>query len=204
MRAFVAVTTSADLHKACNTLAEEGGGLLMRWVRPASVHLTLRFWAELGAGAVPAVCEGLRRAAQASAPFMAAVRGLGCFPNPERPRVLWMGLEDPQRQLVNLRQQIDESLAAAGVPAEDKPFRPHLTVARARKAPGRGKLDAFLEPHKNHTFGHVAVSGFHLMRSDLSAKGAVHTCLQSFPLQGGKFAAQSPIGTMEDGDNGSP
>ena len=186
MRAFVAVTTSADLHKVCNTLAEEGRGLLMRWVRPESVHLTLRFWGDLRTDAIPAVCEGLRRAAETSAPFPAVVRGLGCFPNSDRPRVLWMGLEDPRRQLLHLRQQIDESLAAVGVPAEEKPFRPHLTVARARKGPGRGKLDAFLESHKNQTFGHVAVSGFHLMRSDLSGKGAVHTCLQSFPLQGGK------------------
>ena len=204
MRAFVAVTASADLHKACNKLAEAGRGLFMRWVRPESVHLTLRFWGDLRADAVPAVCEGLQRAAQTSAPFMAAVRGLGCFPNPDRPRVLWMGLEDPQRQLLHLRHQIDESLAAVGVPAEDKPFRPHFTVARARKAPGRGKLDAFLESHKYQTFGHVAVCGFHLMRSDLSVKGAVHTCLQSFPLQGGKFAAQPPLGTVEGGDNGSP
>ena len=204
MRAFVAVTTSTDLHKVCNTLAEEGNGLFMRWVRPESVHLTLRFWGDLKADAVPAVCEGLQRAAQASAPFLAAVRGLGCFPSTDRPRVLWMGLVDPQRQLLHLRQRIDESLAAVGVTAEEKPFRPHLTVARARRAPGRGKLDAFLESHKNQTFGHVAVSGYHLMRSDLSGKGAVHTRLHSFPLQGDKFAAQSPLGATGDGDNGYP
>ena len=196
MRAFVAVMTSADLHRACNMLAEEGHGLFMRWVRPESVHLTLRFWGDLQADAIPAVCEGLQRAAEVSAPFHAAVRGLGCFPNAERPRVLWMGLEDPRRQLLQLRRQIDMSLAAVGMPAEEKRFHPHLTVARTRRAPGRGKLDAFLDAHKNQAFGDVAVSQLHLMRSDLSGKGAVHTCLHSFLLQGDKLAAQSPLGVI--------
>ena len=204
MRAFVAVTTSADLHEVCKTLAEAGRGLYMRWVRPESVHLTLRFWGDLHSDAVPAVCEGLQRAAQASVPFLAAAKGLGCFPNTDRPRVLWMGLEDPQQQLLRLRRRIDEYLAALGVPAEEKPFRPHLTLARARNAPGREKLDAFLESHKNQTFGRVAVSGFHLMRSDLTAKGALHTRLRSFPLQGDKPAAQSPLGPSEMGTTDLP
>jgi 2'-5' RNA ligase len=177
-------------------LAEEGRGLFLRWVRPESVHLTLRFWSDLQADAVPAVCEGLQRAAEGSAPFLAAVGGLGCFPNADRPRVLWMGLEDTQRQWLQLRRQIDASLAAEGVPAEEKPFRPHLTVARVRRAPERGKLDAFLDAHKNQAFGDVAVSQIHLMRSDLSGKGAVHTCLHSFLLQGDKLAAQSPLGVI--------
>ena len=199
IRAFVSVTTSADLQRACSRLAEEGRRLGMRWVRPESLHLTLRFWADLQADAVPAVCEGLQRAAQASTPFFAGVRGLGCFPNKERPRVLWMGLEDSERQLLQLRRHIDLYLAAEGLPAEDKPFRPHLTVARARRAPPRGQLDAILAKHGNQAFGCVDVSRLHLMRSDLSGKGAVHTCLHSFPLQGEGFAAPSPLGALREG-----
>ena len=198
IRAFVAVMTSADLHRACNRLAEEGRGLGLRWVRPESIHLTLRFWGDLQTDAVPAVCEGLQRAADASAPFLAVARGLGCFPNAGRPRVLWVGLEDSQNQLVRLRRLLDASLTAAGMAGEEKSFRPHLTVARARRAPGRGVLDAFLDAHKYQTFGHVAVSQIHLVRSDLSGKGAVHTRLYSFPLRGDGLSAQSSLGAMEE------
>ena len=191
MRTFVAVMPSSDVHKACEKLAEEGRGLGMRWVRPESVHLTLRFWSDLQPDAVPVVCDGLRRAAAALAPFVAAVRGLGCFPNAERPRVLWMGLEDPELRLPALRRRIDAALAALGLPSEKKPFRPHLTVARARRVAGGRDLGTFLDAQKNRMFGHVMVSRLDLMRSDLSGKGAVHTRLHAFPLQGGAPAEQS-------------
>ena len=203
VRAFVAVLAPSDLHKACNRLAEKGRGLLLRWVRPESLHLTLRFWGDLRTDVILAVCDGLQRAAQASVPFHVEVRGLCCFPNADRPRVLWMGLEDPQHQLVQLRRRIDASLADVGVPPEVKPFRPHLTVARARKTPGRGILDAFLGKHGNQAFGRVAVAQVHLMRSDLTGKGAVHTCLQSFPLQGQQILYSRPLKPPEHGNSAS-
>lgn len=192
MRVFAAVRTSAELHDACRRLAGEGYGLPWRWVRPESLHLTFRFWGDLRAEAIPAVCEALQGAARTSAPFLVVARGLGCFPNADRARVLWMGLEDPRGQLLQFRRRIDVSLAAMGVPAEEKPFRPHLTVARARSAPQRGELEALLNAHDGQPFGHVAVSQLHLMRSDLSGKGAVHTRLDWFPLQGDGSAVQSP------------
>ena len=199
MRAFVAVKPSSDLERACERLAEAGRGLGMRWVRPGSVHLTLRFWGDLQPDAVPDVCEGLRRAAAASAPFLTAARGLGCFPNAARPRVLWMGLDDPELRLLTLRRRIDAALAALGLPTEKRPFRPHLTVARARREPGAGELGTFLDSHKNKMFGHVSVSHLDLIRSDLSDKGAVHTRLHSFPLRGDGPAERPSPGALKEG-----
>lgn len=76
------------------------------------------------------------------------------------------------------------ALAALGIPAEERLFQPHLTLSRARRARPVTELDAFLSAYKDHTFGYLAVSQIHLMRSDLSAKGAVHTRLHSVILQG--------------------
>ena len=190
--------TPSHLHTACNRLAEEGRELGLRWARPESLHLTLRFWGDLRADAVPVVCAGLQRAAAASSPFLAPVRGLGCFPNTKRPRVLWMGLEDPELQLLLLRRRIDAWLAAEELPPEEKPFRPHLTVARVRRVPERRALDTFLAAHANQPFGSVPVSHLHLMRSDLSGKGAVHTRLHSLALRGGSLAEQPPPGRLNE------
>ena len=192
VRAFVAVMTPSHLHRACNRLADEGRELGLRWARPESLHLTLRFWGNLRADAIPIVREGLQRAALASPPFLVPVRGLGCFPNTKRPRVLWMGLEDSELQLLQLRQRIDASLVAAGLPPEEKPFHPHLTVARVRRLPARRDLGTFLGAHVNQAFGRVAISHLHLVRSDLSRTGAVHTPLHSLALRGGSFAEQPP------------
>ena len=184
LRAFVAIKPTADLHRACADVAAAGRMLPMRWARPASVHLTLKFLGDVRTDAVPAIHQALQRAMEGLAPFRVVVRGLGCFPNATRPRVLWVGLDDPQHELQQLQHRVESAFAALGIPLAERLFYPHLTLARARRTrPGR-ELDAFLSAYKDHTFGHLVVSQIHLMRSDLHAKGAVHTVLHSVALQG--------------------
>ena len=184
MRAFVAIKPTADLHRACADVIAAGHMLPMRWVRPASVHLTLKFLGDVRVDAIPAIHQALRQAAQGLAPFCVVARGLGCFPNATRPRVLWMGLDDPRRELRRLQRRIESTFAGLGIPLAERLFYPHLTLARARRTRLGRELDAFLSAYKDHTFGHLVVSQIHLMRSDLHARGAVHTRLHSVALQG--------------------
>lgn len=184
VRTFVAILPSAQLHRACADVAAAGRGLPVRWVRPASVHLTLKFLGDVGVNGVPAIHQALRQAAEGLPPFSIAARGLGCFPNVTRPRVLWMGLDDARSELLQLHRRIEPTLAALGIPLAERSFRPHLTLARARGTRVGRELDAFLNEYGHCTFGHLAVSQVHLMRSDLHAKGAVHTRLHSVALQG--------------------
>ena len=184
VRAFVAVKPAADLRRACADVAAAGRVLPMRWVRPDSVHLTLKFLGNVPVDAVPAIHQALRQAAAGLAPFSVVARGLGCFPNTTRPRVLWMGLDDPRRDLLQLQRRIESTLAAVGIPAAERLFQPHMTLARARRTRPVTELDAFLSAYRGHTFGHLVVSEIHLMRSDLHAKGAVHIPLHAVALQG--------------------
>jgi 2'-5' RNA ligase len=156
----------------------------MRWARPESVHLTLKFLGDVPADTLPAIHQALRQAAEGLAPFSVVAQGLGCFPNASRPRVLWMGLDDPRRELLQLQRHIESTLAALEVSVEERPFRPHLTLARTRGTRVGEELNALLSEYKNHLFGYLVVSQIHLMRSDLYEKGAVHTRLCSAALQG--------------------
>ena len=184
VRAFIAVKPSSDLHGACSGVAAAGRQFPLRWVRPESVHLTLKFLGEVSTDAIPAIRQSLRQAAKGAPTFSVAVRGLGCFPNVTHPRVLWMGLDDPQRELLQLQQRIESTLAPLGLSMERRLFRPHLTLARARGMRVGGDFGAFLSRYKNRIFGCFVVSHIHLMQSDLRAQGAVHTCLHSVALQG--------------------
>ena len=184
VRAFIAIRPSADLHRACTDVAVAGRGLPMRWGRPESIHLTLKFLGNVPVDAVATIGQALRQAVEGLAPFSVVAQGLGCFPNTTRPRVLWMGLDDSQHELIQLQQRIESTLAVLGLSMERRLFRPHLTLARARGTRVGRELDAFLSEHKSHIFGSLVVSHIHLMRSDLSAKGAVHTRLYSVALQG--------------------
>ena len=184
VRAFIAIAPDAALRQACADVAAAARGLPMRWVRPESVHLTLKFLGDVPVDAIPTIHQMLQQVAESSAAFSVAVRELGCFPNAARPRVLWMGLDDPRCELVQLQCHIESTLAGLGMSADRRLFRPHLTLARTRGARVGEELDALLSEYRNRLFGYLAVSHIHLMRSDLHKSGAVHTRLCSVALQG--------------------
>ena len=105
----------------------------MRWVRPAGIHLTLRFLGDAPAEQVAAVRAGLDQVAVQCAPFELHLKSLGCFPNLRRPRVIWVGLEDPEERLRELQRAVEEQVRSLGWELEERTFRPYLTLGRVRQ-----------------------------------------------------------------------
>jgi 2'-5' RNA ligase len=131
----------AYLSKVQHCLAAEG--IRARWVRPEGMHLTLKFIGRLAPEKTPAVNVVLDTAAAHYSPLQLTALGLGGFPNRRRPRVLWVGLGGETARLRHLQQDIDSGLAALGWPSEKRPFKGHLTLARAR---GRRPFESGIEP----------------------------------------------------------
>jgi 2'-5' RNA ligase len=115
-------------------------GLPGRAVPPANWHLTLRF---LGA-TEPGAAEGIRAELSAAAlgpSFLLGLRELGAFPRAARATVIWLGASDGADELRRLARTVDDALARAGTPREERPFSAHLTLARLpRPADVRGLL----------------------------------------------------------------
>ena len=107
----------------------------VRWVRMDGLHLTLRFLGPTPEADVPTVAEAVRRAAATQDPFEVRVHGGGSFPNPRRPRTLWLAVTHGTDELSSLAQAVNRELVAAGWPSDDRPFRAHLTVARSDGVP---------------------------------------------------------------------
>ena len=107
----------------------------VRWVRMDGLHLTLRFLGPTPEGDVRAVAEAVRRAADGHDAFQIGIAGGGAFPNPHRPRALWLGVTRGTEELASLAAALDRELVAAGWPANERPFRAHLTVARSDGIP---------------------------------------------------------------------
>ena len=107
----------------------------VRWVRMDGLHLTLRFLGPTPESDVQDVAEALRRAADGHDAFEIRIDGGGTFPNPHRPRTLWLGVTQGTRELAALAERLDRELLAAGWPARERPFRAHLTVARSDGIP---------------------------------------------------------------------
>ena len=158
----------------------------LRWVRGEHLHLTLRFFADLPPARAAAVAAAAAAACAAAAPFDLEVRGLGRFPAHGPLRVVWAGLGAGREALVALAAALGRELEARGFPPEERPFAPHLTLARARDPRGskeNARAVAAFAPSVG-AFGTQRVDALVLFRSDLGSGPPVHTPLGRFPLSG--------------------
>lgn len=173
MRLFAAVNLPTVLRQAIHAAAAplRDAGLPVKWVDADGVHLTLKFLGEVAADRLPELRGALDRACAGMRGFEVPIGGFGAFPSGGHARVIWLGCE-PAPPLELLQHAVEREYAALGFPIEGRPFRPHLTLGRARpqgRAGMRG-LDALLE---GTTFEATwAVGAVDLMESALSPAGA--------------------------------
>jgi 2'-5' RNA ligase len=164
-----------------------------RWIKPESLHVTLKFIGEQPEAAVEQIKNSLRTIAIEPAEIY--LHGHGFFPTAKSPRVFWIGL-DPGPQLAALAAAIDDQTAALGIPKETRAFSPHLTLARSsggsgsprrRKgdAPNRTfkRLQEQLAARPTPEFGTMTPREFFLYQSHPSPKGSKYTKLAGFDLK---------------------
>jgi 2'-5' RNA ligase len=160
-------------------------GTKVRWVRAESLHLTLVFLGERPAAQVDAISTRVGAVCGAHAPFALRVAGMGCFPSPSRPRVLWAGLAGEIDALKALQRGVLDALVRAGLATPDARFDPHLTLGRVRDEvqPGpRSTLGRAWVALPSPVLPPIAVRACHLMRSELGRGGALYTAVRTFPL----------------------
>lgn len=195
MRIFIALDIDDAIRPRIQRFMEGVSGFApdARWARPESLHVTLKFVGEKPIEAVEEIKGALSgiRAGSIEISF----RGYGFFPTAKVARVFWIGIESGP-QLPFLAQAVDQATCTLGVPKEDHPFTPHLTLARGggrSGVPSRSKEDA---PNKNFQrlqeklaalptpdFGTMAAHEFFLYQSQLSPGGSRYTKIASFALE---------------------
>jgi 2'-5' RNA ligase len=189
VRTFIAIELPepilARLEELQARMREDVPPGLLRWVRPAGIHLTLKFLGEVPLTQIEVLSGALQEACAPHGGFAFRIAGLGCFPNPRRPRVVWVGVEEPSGALARLQRDVERALSPLGYPPEGRPYSPHLTLGRV-KGHGREALEALgaYVSRSAVTVGQVQASAVHLMRSDLRPSGAVYTELAVAPLMG--------------------
>jgi RNA 2',3'-cyclic 3'-phosphodiesterase len=146
------------------------------WCREENLHLTLKFLGDTPVTRVEGLAQAARLAASKVEPFEIVIGGCGAFPPRGQPRVLWIGIDDPSGQLALLRTALESECANVGFPREDRPFHPHLTIARIRKPHDSRHLAA---THKEMVFERetVRASELAVIRSELRSEGSRHTVI---------------------------
>jgi RNA 2',3'-cyclic 3'-phosphodiesterase len=135
LRLFVAIPLPGPAVQAVSRLLAALPGrdewTRIRWVRPEGMHLTLRFLGPTSAGRVEDLGRAVVRVAEAATPFEVVLAGAGAFPAERRPRALWLGIASGAGQLAGLAADLGPPLEDLGWAPESRPYRPHLTIARA-------------------------------------------------------------------------
>ncbi len=176
IRSFVAISISQQARIAIAQMIRElqdlGAGL--RWVKPENIHLTLKFLGEVHEEYLPELKSALQFSLEGVTNFFYDIAGTGCFPNFRNPRVLWVGVNEPDGPLAKLKENIENEFYKMNFPKETRKFHPHLTIARVKENQGqRPDITRF----KNYHFGEfkVEVKNVILMTSDLHPTGARYT-----------------------------
>ena len=151
------------------------GGAKVRWVDRANLHVTLQFLGEVAEEKLAEVCAAVERVAAHTTPFEFDIRGLLCVPPGGRARMIWGGVQDPVCGASELHDKVDAALEPLGFAPEDRPFRPHVTVARIKHAPDPRCLRSAVAPWVDCDFGMQHADRVTVYTSELMPKGPLYT-----------------------------
>ncbi|MBM3144855.1 MAG: RNA 2',3'-cyclic phosphodiesterase [Chloroflexi bacterium] len=189
VRAFIAVDLPSDLQErlaqVAGELREQMGDAPVRWVAAGNMHLTLKFLGDVSLNNLDVLKDIMRGETADRKPMVISFGGLGAYPKPRSPRVIWIGVEAPA-EFEALQRGIDQQTAGVGYARDRRPFSPHLTLGRvSRNATPKDvrMIGDVLCAKKVGFLGVARVHEVHLYRSDLQPGGAVYKRLFSAGLK---------------------
>ena len=152
------------------------------WVKPENIHLTLKFLGGVEETRIPLIKRAIQEGLRGGGPLVLSLAGLGVFPNPRSPRVIWVGVEGDTERMEKLQKRLEQALEGVGFPREARSFSPHMTLGRMRSRQGTAGLMELVERLGEYRAGSIEAESIELMRSQLHPAGAIYTILESFPL----------------------
>ncbi|HXV81691.1 MAG TPA: RNA 2',3'-cyclic phosphodiesterase [Candidatus Binatia bacterium] len=183
IRAFIAVKLDSQTVLRISEVVAELKPRIdsIRWVRPANFHFTLKFLGDIEESKIEPIAQGLELELHPFPRFSINAKGLGVFPDPKRPRVLWVGLQG--KELAALASKVESVLESLGFAREKRAFQPHLTIGRWRQFDrSSGSFGDELERWRGHEFGVSTVAEVIFFQSELKPEGATHHPLKVVAL----------------------
>lgn len=180
VRSFIALDLPQSVERALGDVSRLLSGTLaaVRWVKPANIHLTLKFLGDVEEDRLPDVRQAIDRVGAAFGPIQLGLDAVGTFPSRGRARIIWVGLSGDLDRLNRMQVEIDSAVSECGFEPESRPFRPHLTLGRSRST-------TVLLPDVDGVVSPIVfeASRLRLIRSDLGRGGARYSDLHSVVLE---------------------
>lgn len=187
IRTFIAVDIDQAVRDRAITLQEKlaRSAAYVKWVDPDSMHMTLLFLGEVPQLDLVPICRVVSNGVKDLPPFNYTVAGLGAFPTPRRPKVLWAGVTDGSEALQELHERLETPLLELGCyRREERAYNPHLTLGRVNRDNESGPWDRILTDHADWDGGTTSVSEVLVMSSELRRDGPVYTVVGRGKLKG--------------------
>ena len=191
IRAFIAVNLSPDILDRIDQVAldlrKRMDAVPVRWVPTENIHLTLKFLGNVSTANLEILKDILGKVVSSHHECDISVGGIGVFPKPHNPRVVWVGMEIPQ-ELIALQHNIEIETARLGYSREHRPFSPHLTFGRVSRNASTQDVHIIadiLDKYKVGFLGATRVRTVYLYRSDLKPEGVEYTPIYSAALNEG-------------------
>jgi 2'-5' RNA ligase len=185
LRTFIAVDIGKAIRERAVALQETlaCAGTDVKWVERENLHVTMLFLGEVDERAVPDVCRVVADCCGQQAPFPMSVEKVGCFPNPRRPRVLWIGVGEGTQELCALHDALEPPLMELGCyRREERQYTPHITLGRVKSDHPTEKLAAALAKQAGWQGGETTVRELLVLSSELRPQGPMYTVLSRAKL----------------------
>lgn len=182
-RCFIAAPVPPQMKADLARLQERLASRLdqVRWVRPDSLHITLRFLGDQAEDSLEKLGHSMLSVGGLNAAFKVCCHGIGAYPSTRRARVILAGFK-PDSRWVTLHQTLTQQLETCGIPPEQRPFTPHLTLGRVRRRPL--DLSLPLKPFADFGCGSLTIDRIILYQSQLQPGGAIHMPYRTARLTG--------------------
>lgn len=187
IRIFLSVGVGAKIRQRVldlqGSLSETLSGV--RWVDEESLHVTLLFLGEVDELDLVSICRIAKEVGKKLPPFTMEVGGMGCFPNPRRPKVLWVGITEGGEDLQRMHESLESPLMENGCyRREERAYSPHLTLGRVTGEDESVNWSELLGEHESWQGGTIMVEEILVMSSELRRDGPVYSVVGRAPLTG--------------------
>ena len=184
IRSFLAIDLPEATRQALGTVQKhlKQSATGVRWVKPSSIHLTLKFLGNMHPAQVEDIARAVAQEIRDQPPITLRPAGLGAFPSLRKPRVIWIGMEGEVQRLNRIQARIENALEPLGFVREKRGFRPHLTIGRVKD---RRRLQSLVDAMATldmEPFNSFDADEIILYKSDLRPTGAIYTKLHRMPL----------------------
>ncbi|ALT68807.1 RNA 2',3'-cyclic phosphodiesterase [Methanobrevibacter millerae] len=182
IRAFLAIDLDDDLKPKINKIIREFKQIdaNIKYVDLQNLHFTLKFFGDIDTEGIDLISEKIENVIKDFDSFTIKIKGCGAFPNKNRIKVIWVGLDEDEI-LKDLHDKLDKEFNSIGFDL-DRKFSSHLTIGRMKSAKGKNKVKNTIETYNNIDIGTMDVNLITLKKSTLTPSGPIYEDLLEFRL----------------------